>query len=66
MPIAFVDMDLCEPERCDRGICAARRSCPVKALWQEDPYSVPFLSGGRCNGCSRCVAACPAKAIHMS
>ncbi|MBF8268012.1 MAG: hypothetical protein HW388_1520 [Dehalococcoidia bacterium] len=66
MPNAVLDVERCQPERCDRGICLARIKCPVKALWQEDPYDVPFLSGGRCNGCSVCVLVCPAKAIHMS
>ena len=66
MPKAVLDIERCQPERCDKGVCLARRKCPVKALWQEEPYAAPFLSGGRCNGCSKCVAACPVKAISMS
>ena len=66
MPKAILDVERCQPERCDRGRCRARAECPVKALWQEEPYAVPFLSGGQCNGCSRCVAACPARAIRLN
>ncbi|MBI4281948.1 MAG: 4Fe-4S binding protein [Chloroflexi bacterium] len=66
MPKAILDEPRCRPQNCADGLCAARMQCPVKAIWQETPFEVPFLSGGRCNGCARCVAACPLKAIYMS
>ena len=66
VPIAVIDVDRCQPERCGQGICLARRNCAVKTLWQESPFEVPFLSGGRCNGCAKCVATCPLKAFCMS
>lgn len=66
MPIAVLNVERCQPERCDKGICPARKECPVKALWQEEPYSLPFLSGALCNGCAKCVAACPLRAIQLN
>ncbi|MDP2953703.1 MAG: 4Fe-4S binding protein [Chloroflexota bacterium] len=65
MPKAILKEECCHPAQCNRGLCQARQECPVKALWQEEPFAVPFLSGGRCNGCAKCVAACPMKAIYM-
>ena len=65
MPKALLDVGRCQPQRCDKGVCLARKKCPVKALWQEEPYAVPFLSAGLCNGCSKCVAACSLRAIHL-
>jgi translation initiation factor RLI1 len=66
MPRAVLDEARCQPEACELGICLARKSCPVKALWQEEPYAIPFLSGGLCNGCSKCIAACPLRAIRLN
>ena len=66
MPKAIIDLARCQPQRCEGGKCQAKKTCSVKALWQEEPYAVPFLSGGRCNGCAKCVAACPLRAIVMS
>ncbi|MBI4302419.1 MAG: 4Fe-4S binding protein [Chloroflexi bacterium] len=65
MSTAVIDPIKYEPTHCDQGRCLARKSCPVKAIWQEEPYAVPFLSAGRCNGCSKCLAACPIKAIYL-
>ncbi|MBM2831073.1 MAG: hypothetical protein HW414_125 [Dehalococcoidia bacterium] len=66
MLTAFLNVERCQPERCDRGICLARKHCPVKAIFQEGPRETPFLSGGMCNGCGKCVEACPMKAILMN
>ena len=66
MPNAILDVERCQPQRCDKGFCLARKQCPVKAIWQEEPYTAPFLSAGRCNGCTKCVAACSLKAIYMN
>jgi len=60
-----VDYELCHPEKCDRGICAAIAECP-KRLWkQEEPYDLPYPAAGFCDHCGRCVDACPLKAIRM-
>ncbi|MDP2744794.1 MAG: 4Fe-4S binding protein [Dehalococcoidia bacterium] len=66
MPKAFLRIENCQPERCDRGICQARKHCPVKAIFQEEPHEVPFLSAGMCNGCAKCIEACPLKAISLN
>jgi len=66
MSRAVLIAERCQPERCDKGRCLARKECPVKAIWQEEPYAVPFLSGGLCNGCSKCLASCPLKAIQLN
>ncbi|MBI2866170.1 MAG: 4Fe-4S ferredoxin [Chloroflexi bacterium] len=65
MPKAVLDETRCQPSQCPEGRCLARRHCPVKALWQEEPFATPFLSGGKCNGCAKCVPACPPRAIIM-
>ena len=66
MPRAVLVAERCQPQRCGQGRCLARKKCPVKAIWQEEPYAVPFLSGGLCNGCTKCLAACPLRAIDMN
>jgi len=66
MSKVILDVRRCQPQKCAEGICIAYRKCPVKALWQEEPYTVPFLSEAQCNGCSKCLAACSLKAIYLS
>ena len=59
-----IDYGRCQPQRCPQGRCLARKTCPLKALWQEGPFEAPVLNGGRCNGCTKCLGACPAGAIR--
>lgn len=66
MPKAFLRIEDCQPDLCDRGICQARKHCPIKAIFQEGPHEVPFLSAGMCNGCGKCTDYCPAKAVTFS
>ena len=55
----------CDPIHCQEGVCVAGKTCPIKAFWQDEPNTVPFLSGARCHGCSKCIVACPLKAIEL-
>lgn len=66
MPKAILDEARCQPQECPDGLCTARKRCPVKAIWQEEPHQVPFLSGGSCNGCSKCISACRLRAIYLN
>lgn len=62
---ALLDAERCRPEGCSEGRCAVRRVCAVKAIYQEEPFETPMFDWGRCIACSKCVAACPAKAISL-
>jgi len=65
-PVAMIDYQKCSPERCDNGVCAAMLECPNKVLRQEAPYEFPFSHPSRfCQGCAKCVQACPFEAIHI-
>ena len=66
MPKALLDPSLCRPERCPDGVCAMRRLCPVRAIYQEEPFEMPAFDWARCHACSKCVAACPMKAISLA
>ncbi|MCL5959124.1 MAG: hypothetical protein M1358_07345 [Chloroflexi bacterium] len=59
----IVDQAKCDPSACDNGICAAKRSCPTKAIFQIEPYEVPVTDWQRCRACTKCIAACPVKAV---
>jgi Fe-S-cluster-containing hydrogenase component 2 len=48
----------CEP-------CEARIVCRTRALVRIDPGEPMFVELARCNGCSKCVIACPYDAIVM-
>ena len=53
-PIAMIDYQKCNPERCDR------------VLRQEAPYEFPFSHPSHfCQGCAKCVQACPFTAIRI-
>jgi len=65
MPKALLDPSRCDPGRCPGGVCAGRRVCSVKAIFQEEPFEVPFFDWARCRACSKCVEACPAKAVSL-
>ncbi|HIP15654.1 MAG TPA: 4Fe-4S dicluster domain-containing protein [Methanothermococcus okinawensis] len=50
-------------ERCiDCGACIVH--CPVKAIYQDEDYSVVF-NEEECIGCKNCVKVCPLKAIKI-
>ena len=66
MSKALLDPNLCHPERCPNGVCAVRRLCDVRAIYQPEPYEIPVLDWSRCRACSKCVGACPAKAICLT
>lgn len=65
MPKALLNPDRCRPEECESGRCAVRSVCKVKAIYQDEPFEAPFVDWSRCHACSKCVVACPAKAISL-
>jgi Fe-S-cluster-containing hydrogenase component 2 len=64
--MALVDYKKCHPEHCDSGICAAALSCPHKLLQQESTYEAPIPNPSLCQGCGKCVVACPLEAIQLN
>jgi len=64
-PVHSVNFNVCQPARCDDGICAASRACPHRAFLQEAPHDFPLLDGARCAGCGSFTGACPLKTIRM-
>lgn len=62
--VIVLDAARCRPGLCPQGRCQARRRCPIKAIYQEAPYERPFL-GGLCNGCAKCLGACPQRALRL-
>ncbi len=65
MPKALLDPARCAPAACAEGRCAVRSVCSVRAIYQAEPFEPPLVDWARCIACSRCVAACPAKAISL-
>ncbi len=65
MPKALLDPDRCDPRGCPAGVCAVRRVCAVRAIYQEGPFEIPMLDWSRCRACSKCVESCPARAISL-
>jgi Fe-S-cluster-containing hydrogenase component 2 len=65
MPRALLDQNRCRPEACEGGRCRIKKSCAVRAIYQDAPFEVPIVDWGRCIACSRCVAECPAKAVSL-
>ena len=54
-----------DPAKCDRSPrCPAKRVCPAGAIEREDA-SDPYHVNSYCQGCRKCVAVCPRKAITM-
>ncbi len=64
--IALIDYSKCHPEYCDSGICKAVLTCPHKLLKQERPYEAPLPHPSLCQGCAKCVVACPLKAVQLN
>ena len=65
MPQAIVDPVQCDPEKCEGGICLAKKTCPVKAIVQMEAHDQAIVDWARCRGCSLCVARCPLRAIEL-
>ena len=62
---ALVDYNKCHPDKCDKGICPAVAACPHHLLEQEAPYQIPMPNPSICQGCSKCVRACPYGAMKL-
>ncbi len=64
--IAVIDYSKCHPDKCDHGVCAAAMQCEYGNLVQSDIYGEPEVNPAKwCRGCTKCVQACPFKAIRM-
>jgi Fe-S-cluster-containing hydrogenase component 2 len=62
---ALLNLDRCRPDQCTEGRCAVRQICAVRAILQEEPFEPPLVDWGRCIACSKCIGACPARAISL-
>ena len=60
-----VDYKICDPEKCEDGICKAALACEKKLLTQEAPYEMPDAKAAMCMSCAICVQACPQKAVKV-
>jgi len=65
-PLVALDYQKCRPDRCNKGYCIAASSCPLGIIRQEEPYDYPMAYPSACKGCSKCVSACPQKAISLA
>lgn len=63
VPLVTILVERCDPGRCEDGRCAARKACPTKAIFQEEPGEVPLVDIGRCNACAKCIGYCPMRAV---
>jgi translation initiation factor RLI1 len=61
---AVVNYNKCRAKKCNNGVCEASGVCEKKVIKQENPYEPPFINMGSCNGCNKCVSACPFNAIE--
>ena len=63
--IALVRYDICRPQQCEQGICAAAKACERRLITQEVPNEIPMTNPALCRACGDCVRACPAGAIQI-
>lgn len=61
MRLAIVDLQQCLA--CLK--CPAAKMCPTKALFKLDPEDPAAVEASLCNGCGRCLQACPFQAIFI-
>jgi NAD-dependent dihydropyrimidine dehydrogenase PreA subunit len=61
----IIDYKRCDPQKCDKGICAAVLACPNKLLKQFGAYEYPYLVPGFCQECGKCTDSCLWEAIRM-
>ncbi len=66
MKTALVEIEKCDPDQCELGVCAARKACPVKAVVQFDRGDSPQVDSSLCRGCGKCLLQCPTRAIILS
>ncbi len=53
-----------DPHKCHAcRVCAARKTCRLKALVQIEANEMPYIDAARCRGCAVCAIACPFGAI---
>lgn len=59
---AEIDWEVC------RGCtpCLARKVCRTRAIVQMETGEPVFIEIERCNGCNKCVPACPYAAIRLN
>jgi translation initiation factor RLI1 len=62
---AVIDYRKCDPQACERGVCAASLACRLKILTQEEPYEPPVPYPSSCRGCEDCVRTCPLGAVRL-
>lgn len=54
-----------DPEKCDRCLlCPVTEICPAGAIEREDDED-PYFINSYCQGCGKCVTACPQGAIKI-
>ncbi len=63
---ALVNYTKCRVENCKNAVCEASGICEKKVIKQETPHEIPFINIALCNGCYKCIVACPFDAIEKS
>ena len=44
--------------------CPSIAVCPMQAITQKDPYSLPVIDQEKCIECGKCIRFCPRRAIE--
>ena len=60
-----INYQICNPKKCDNGICVALPACSVQLIKQMEPYDYPYPIAGFCQECGKCLDACLFKAISV-